>query len=95
VRCADAVRVICLRLLVAKKLSAPTLKLGATLPAGLGQPRSRAVEESLLRRRLPQGVVPVEVRRLPAAKPLGIEHDAVARIVVAHSGKTLNEPLLQ
>jgi hypothetical protein len=52
----------------------------------LGQPRNRTVEESLLRRYLPEGVIPFEVGRLPAAKPLGIEHGAMARIVVAHPG---------
>ena len=56
---------------------------------------SWVVKESLLRRSLPQGVVPIEVRRLPAAEPLGIEDDAMVGIVVAHSEKSLNEPLLQ
>ena len=54
-----------------------------------------AVEETLSRRRLPQGVVPIEVRRLPAVEPLGIEYGAVARIVVAHPGQGFGEPLLQ
>ena len=61
----------------------------------LGQLRHRAVEKNLSRSRLPQGVVPIEVRRLPAAEPLGIEHGAVARIVVAHPGQGFSEPLLQ
>ena len=55
----------------------------------------RAVEETLSGSRLPQGVVPIEVRRLPAAEPLGIEHGAVGRIVVAHAGQGCGEPLLQ
>jgi hypothetical protein len=61
----------------------------------LGQLRHRTVEETLARRRLLQGVVTIEVRRLPTAKPLGIEYGAVARIVVAHPGQGFGEPLLQ
>lgn len=60
----------------------------------LSQPLAWAAEESLLRGRLPQALVSVEVRRLPAAESLGIEHGAVTRIVVAHRGESFNEALL-
>jgi hypothetical protein len=61
----------------------------------LGQLRHRTVEETLSRSRLPQGVVPIEVWRLPAAEPLGIEHGPVAQIVVAHPGQGFGEPSLR
>src|SRR5205823_1677751 len=64
------------------------------LSSCIGQLRHRAVEETLSGSRLPQEVVPIEVRRLPATEPLGIEHGAVARIVVAHPGQGFSEPLL-
>jgi hypothetical protein len=56
---------------------------------------NRAVKESLVRRRLSQGVVPLQVRQLPSTEPLGIEYHAMVRIVVVHPGQRLNEPLLQ
>ena len=60
-----------------------------------GRLRHQAIEETLSCSRLPQGVIPIQVRRLPAAEPLGIEHGTVFRIVVAHPGTGISKLLLQ
>ena len=54
-----------------------------------------AVEEALFCRRYPQRVVPIEVRRFPAAKPFCFEDATMAWIVVAHPGQRFGESLPQ
>src|SRR5260221_9591421 len=65
------------------------------LVSSLRRLRCRTLQETLSRRSLPQRLIPVEVRRHPAAESLGVEHGAVAWVVVAHAGQGFGEPPLQ
>src|SRR5262245_61311451 len=54
-------------------------------PTAAGWPRSStALEEALLLGRCTQGVVALELRLDPTAKPFGLQHRAVGRIVEIH-----------
>src|SRR5262245_52469334 len=53
------------------------------------------LKKSLSRRGLAQRLISIEMRLDPAPKPLGIEYDAMLRIVVSHPRQRFSKPLLQ